>query len=110
MNGHGGVFYARGDVYAKVFTRFALQQTRLHPDDRKDLRICEAADAPGELQEDCSGSPAWATLNVSLDTRLSDVWHWSLGVDNLTDHRYRFHGSGFDAGGVQAWTTATANF
>jgi hemoglobin/transferrin/lactoferrin receptor protein len=110
MNGKGGVYFYKGDVYATVFSRFALEQTRLHPDDKKDDRICEDTSEPGQLQEICSGSPGWATLNLSVDTRLSDTWRWSMGIDNITDHEYRLHGSGFDAGGTQVWSTATASF
>ena len=66
-----GCLLRSGDVYAKVFTRFALSKQD-YPDDRKDLRICEAA-SPGELQEDCSGAQHGYTEHEPRNPHLRHV-------------------------------------
>lgn len=110
VQGRGGVLFRRGDAGVRIFSVFALEQTRLHPSDRKDFRICEDTLNPGSLNENCTGSAGWATLNVDLHYAVNDTWQWDVGIANLTDNRYRAHGSGFDAMGANLWVSSTARF
>jgi outer membrane receptor protein involved in Fe transport len=87
--------------------RGASAQSRLAAGDRSDLRICEDPAAPGRTLpgQTCTGTPGWQTWNL----RLGGQWpiargavsalRLDLDLTNLTDARYRVHGSGLDAPG-----------
>ncbi len=108
MMGAAGLRYeppGRG-FYLEVFSRFAGRQDRLHPSDEADLRICEDPDHLGDTFADsgatCHGTPGWVTLNLRAGYSLSDRLRLDLAATNLTDQRYRYHGSGLDAPGLGA--------
>lgn len=102
-----GTFSARYDhpdrsFFAELFLRGAGPQDRLHPSDRKDLRICGDPDNPGKLLEDCEGTPAWVTLNLRAGWRIGDHFTLEAALLNVVDTRYRVHASGLDAPGFDA--------
>ncbi|MDH4107094.1 MAG: TonB-dependent receptor [Gammaproteobacteria bacterium] len=67
---------------------FALRQERLSPRDANDIRI------------DPNGTPGWLTLNLRADWQPDERWQLTLALENLLDARYRYHGSGIDAPGL----------
>jgi len=88
-NGRAGLVYERDPrLSLEPYVLFASRQDRLSPRDVNDIRI------------DPNGTPGWATLNVRADWRPDERWLLSLAVENVFDKRYRFHGSGIDAPGV----------
>ena len=96
--------------FTEVYVQWAATQDDLHPSDEQDLRICEASPHSGVLREPCDGTPSWYTLNLRGGYRFCDAVHAGLALLNLTDRRYRTHGSGFDAAGFDARATLTVKF
>jgi outer membrane receptor protein involved in Fe transport len=98
-----------GRVEAGAGVRWAGDQDRLSPGDRKDLRMCEDPENPGKaLGETCEGTPGWTSLDVRLagyptaDKKL----RLDLAVENALDTDYRLHGSGYDSPGIDVRLTA----
>ncbi len=89
--------------YLEGWAEFAGRQTRLHPSDLKDLRICEDPANPGDTYGDsgksCPGTPAWVTLNLAAHIPVSERLAITILVANLADARYKTHGSGVYAPG-----------
>jgi hemoglobin/transferrin/lactoferrin receptor protein len=106
LMGAAGIRYqpAQKGFYAEIFTRFAGRQTRLHPSDLADLRICEDLQNLGDTYQDsgekCPGTDGWFTLNVRGGYQFDRWLRLDLAATNLTDELYRYHGSGVDAPGV----------
>ena len=75
------------DSWIEAFARGALKQDRLSGGDIRDERIPEG------------GTPGWITLNLRGGFRLSRHMALNIGLENITNTRYRFHGSGIDAPG-----------
>ncbi len=98
---------------AEVYSKFSLAQTRLHPSDEDDLRICENPAKPGTTDKaaglTCSGTPGWATANLRGGYRWEAV-RLDVALTNLLDLRYRYHGSGVDAPGFGGTATLTAEY
>lgn len=99
LHGRVGLTYETGQVFEKYFdwaraeVVFANNQDRLHPGDISDPRI------------DPNGSDSWSVLNLDVGGPIGKQGsgsRWSAGVHNVLDERYRVHGSGFDASGVNA--------
>jgi len=63
---------------------FASRQDRLSARDTRDVRI------------DPDGTPAWGVLGARIRFTPGEAWQLALGIDNVTDKRYRRHGSGID--------------
>ena len=61
-------------------------------------------------QEPCDGTPGWATVNLRGTWRVNRHVTLNLLLANLTDQRYRLHGSGIDAPGVDARVTVQGRF
>lgn len=78
-------FQSKG--WLEAFVRGALKQDRLSGGDMRDERIPEG------------GTPGWATLNLRGGLYLSKHLSLNVGLENITNTRYRFHGSGIDAPG-----------
>ena len=78
----------RKGAWAEVFVEAAARQDRLSSGDVSDTRIPDG------------GTPGWGTLNVRGGVKLSDRAALTLGAYNLSDKRYRYHGSGIDAPGL----------
>jgi len=100
----------RHRFYAEVYTLWAAAQERLNDDDEIDLRICGDPERPGVLLDPCPGTPGWITLNVRGGYRPLDWLRFDLVVENLTDARYKIHGSGIYGPGVNALLTATVDY
>ncbi len=110
--GTGRVRYdsPKGKVFAEGFVQWAGRQDRLHPSDKKDLRICESSKHSGELIANCNGTDGWATLNLRGGLELGTNWNAYLAVLNLTDASYHLHGSGFEAAGIDVRATVSAQW
>lgn len=63
-------------------------QRRLSPSDRADTRIY-----PG-------GTAGFATFNLRGGRPVKGLGELSVSLENISDRRYRWHGSGFDAPGI----------
>ncbi|MBW1870758.1 MAG: TonB-dependent receptor [Deltaproteobacteria bacterium] len=104
--GAAGLRYENADYgfYVEFFTRFANHQTRLHPIDQTDLRICEDPDNLGDTYSDsgqkCPGTSGWITLNLRGGYRFDRFLRVDLAATNLTDKLYHYHASGIDAPGI----------
>jgi outer membrane receptor protein involved in Fe transport len=96
--------------FVEAWLAWALGQDRLHPLDREDPRICETAPLSGVLQADCQGTPGWWTLGLRGGARLTSWLKLHAQLTNLLDRRYRLHGSGVDAPGVDLRLTLGASF
>ena len=83
----------------ELFAEGATKQDRLSSGDLSDTRRIP----PG-------GTPGWATLNVRGGMKLSERASLTLGAYNITDLRYRVHGSGMDAPGVNVVAAVECNF
>ncbi|MGB5352705.1 MAG: TonB-dependent receptor [Woeseia sp.] len=77
---------------------FADEQARLSPRDVDDIRI------------NPNGTPGWATANFAVNWRPAQQWSIDAGVENALDNRYRVHGSGLDAPGLNVYVSARANW
>ena len=53
-----------------------------------------ALDANGNVY-----SPSWYTINLKLSYKLFDNFELFLGIENITDQRYRPYSSGITAAG-----------
>ncbi len=104
VNGRVGLRWQHpsGAGYAEGFVRWAAAQDQLHPGDRQDLRICADPDRPGTVRagDACAGTPGWATLNLLVGAHLGKLASLEIAALNLTDARYRLHGSGVLAAGL----------
>lgn len=96
--------------FAEAFLQWAGRQDRLHPSDEEDPRICEDPPLSGRLSDPCPGTPGWLTLNARGGLRLRPDLMLSASVLNITDDRYRYHGSGVDAPGLDARLSLSAHF
>lgn len=89
----------RGRFWAELYGRFADKQDRLSSGDRRDPRIPGLIRGSDEDDPE-AGTPGWFTLNARTGI---DIGNWpvlTIGVENLTNKRYREHGSGVNAPGT----------
>jgi outer membrane receptor protein involved in Fe transport len=84
-----------GTSWAELVVIGALKQNRLSAGDIRDERIPEG------------GTPGWATLNVRGGLELLDWVTVMVATENVTNKRYRLHGSGIDAPGFNVVTGLT---
>ena len=97
LNGRLSVDWAFAEKWSmRTSLVFADAQDRLSPRDLRDSRI------------DPNGTPGWGVLDVGLRWRPGNAWSVNLGVENAFDRRYRAHGSGIDAPGINAYASAQA--
>lgn len=75
-------------LWAEPYLRGAWRQDRLSDRDERDPRI------------DPRGTDAWITLNARLGWTPTDAFSLFASVVNVTDARYREHGSGIDGAGA----------
>ncbi len=80
-------------AFVESFVRWAAKQDRLSPEDLKDPRIPEG------------GTPGWWTLNLRASARFSDRYRTGLAIENLFNRKYRYHGSGLWAPGLNVVAT-----
>ena len=77
----------RGNAWIEAYSMFAGRQNRLSPNDLSDRRINPA------------GTPGFATLNLRGGVDLGRLGVLTLGLENVTNKLYRWHGSGIDSPG-----------
>ena len=86
----------------RFFALGAAAQTKLGPGDVDDLRICEAESGVlvSEAGGECSGTDGWLTLNLRGTYKPWEFARFDVSAENLTNKRYKYHGSGPPAPGV----------
>ncbi len=101
INGLIGVRWeSKGDKFwAEAYSRFADKQDRLSEGDIRDPRIPGTTTDPKKY-DPMAYSPGWYTLNIRTGFSLGGLTKLMLGVENITNRRYRQHGSGVDAPGI----------
>jgi outer membrane receptor protein involved in Fe transport len=77
---------------------WASSQDRLSPRDVVDPRI------------NPEGTAGWTTFGLRANWRPTSEFDLSLGVDNISDRRFREHGSGFDSAGRNAYASLQWSF
>jgi outer membrane receptor protein involved in Fe transport len=90
---------ASNRFWTELYSRFAARQDRLSSGDKRDPRIPGLTDDPKE-DDPRAGTPGWFTLNIRAGINVDDRSKLVLGVENITDRRYREHGSGVDGPGT----------
>jgi hemoglobin/transferrin/lactoferrin receptor protein len=88
----------KGIFWAETYSRFAVKQDRLAKTDRSDPRIPGTISDPAKA-DPTAYTPGWFTLNIRIGVNMNDWTRLSIGVENITDRRYREHGSGVDGPG-----------
>lgn len=78
----------RSGKWVEAYTVLAGAQHRLSPADLTDPRIL-----PG-------GTPGFATANLRGGLPVKGLGTLTIGLENLTNKLYRWHGSGIDAPGT----------
>jgi outer membrane receptor protein involved in Fe transport len=97
LQGAASVGYAaRNQIWAKAFLRWSARQDRLSPGDLNDARICPAGAAG------CTGTPGFAIISLAGGVPLSRYVDFVLHIHNLTNEKYKFHGSGVYGPGLSA--------
>jgi outer membrane receptor protein involved in Fe transport len=99
-----------GRFHVEILSRLAARQDRLHPSDEQDLRICETSTHSGMLRSDCNGTKGYYTLNLRGGVALMDAFRVNAALMNLTDQKYKTHGSGFYAPGFDARLSIIVDF
>ncbi len=90
LNGRLGLRYQQGNYYIKLEGLAAATQDRLSSGDMDDHRI------------PAGGTPGWAIMNARVGYQ-ADWFTIRLGVNNMFDEGYRYHGSGVDEYGRSFW-------
>ena len=88
-----------GRFWAETYSRFAVKQDRLAKTDRSDPRIPGLTNDPAK-EDPMAYTPGWFTFNVRIGVNMNDWTRLSLCVENITNRRYREHGSGVDGPGT----------
>jgi hemoglobin/transferrin/lactoferrin receptor protein len=89
FNGRLSLRYQVQDaLLIEPYILFAASQDRLSPRDVQDVRINPA------------GTPGWVSANIAATWQSDERWQATARVENLFDKRYRLHGSGIDATGL----------
>ena len=111
VNGSFSLTWAdrNGRFWVEFYSRFADRQERLSDGDRRDPRIPGLTSDPTEF-DPRAGTPAWYTLNIRAGTSIISQTKLVLGVENLTNKRYREHGSGVDGPGTNFVLSADHEF
>lgn len=101
LNGLLGVRWDTGvgGSWIGFYGRFADKQDRLTNGDRRDPRIPGLTSDPKEY-DPRAYTPGWFTLNIRTGINVGDQTKLMLGVGNITNRRYREHGSGVDGPGT----------
>lgn len=101
INGLIGVRWENkeGKFWTEAYSRFASKQDRLSVGDIRDTRIPGTTTDPKKY-DPMAYSPGWYTLNFRAGIKLRSLTRLVFGVENITNRRYREHGSGVDAPGI----------
>ncbi|MEL6868371.1 MAG: TonB-dependent receptor [Pseudomonadota bacterium] len=79
---------ARPNTQLATGVTFAREQNRLSARDVRDSRINPL------------GTPGWVSFDIALQQQLRQRWQLDAQLQNVLDQRYRVHGSGVDARGI----------
>ena len=85
-------------AFMETWVRAAAPQTRLSPEDEADTRIPSG------------GTPGWWTINFRMGMGVYKQTRLTLGVENLLNAEYRYHGSGIYASGINMNAALEARF
>ncbi|MEQ8207747.1 MAG: TonB-dependent receptor, partial [Woeseia sp.] len=97
LNGRATVYWEIDDAFTlKGSLIVADAQRRLSPRDVGDTRINPL------------GTDGWSSAGVAITWRSDSIWTVNAGVENVLDERYRVHGSGIDAPGINVFLNAHA--
>ncbi len=88
----------KGFFWIETYSRFAKKQDRLSKSDRTDPRI------PGTIsdatkEDPRAYTPGWFTMNIRLGINIGNFAKLAFGIENITDRRYREHGSSVNGPG-----------
>mgnify|MGYP001159633957 FL=1 len=108
LNGVAGIRWMRptNGFWGEFFVRGASSQNRLSLGDIRDPRIPGTTRDTGEIEFDVNnraisqGTPGWVTLNLRGGIQISGYSRLTISLENLLDKRYREHGTGVDAPGL----------
>lgn len=77
-------------VFVETWLQFAAKQDRLSDRDKDDIRIPEG------------GTPGWVTWNMRSGIDYNNMLRAVLSIENLTNTKYKYHGSGVYGAGTNA--------
>ncbi len=104
--GKAALAYTQNRLQMELYTLF--QGKRSHadmPEEEKTKTEMYALDANGKVY-----APAWITLNLKAQYKAGTNLWLNVGVENLTDLRYRYYSSGISAPGRNFIASVTYNF
>ncbi len=105
LQGAASVSYlGRDKKWARVMLRWSARQDRLSPGDLNDSRIC-----PGG-PEGCTGTPGFAIVSLAGGIPINSYVDFSLHIHNLTNEKYKYHGSGVYGSGLSAIAQLRVNY
>jgi len=90
---------AKGRFWGEFYSRFADKQDRLSSGDIRDPRI-PGTTTDTSVYDPMAYTPGWFTLNVRAGVKIANLPRLTIGVENITNRRYREHGSGVDGLGT----------
>jgi hemoglobin/transferrin/lactoferrin receptor protein len=98
--------YTTGKVTIQINTQF--QGERKHEElapEEQDKTEIYAKDAAGNTY-----APAWYTLNIKANYQINNHFALNIGLENITDQRYRPYSSGISGAGRNVILSLTARF
>ena len=118
LNGMAGIRWqpAAQRYWGEFFVRSSTAQRRLNRSDIRDPRIPGTTRDTGEVEFDSNGaaigqgSPGWVTLNLRGGYQVTDYNRLTVALENLLDKRYREHGSGINAPGLNVIVSLDSRF
>ncbi|MCH2571751.1 MAG: TonB-dependent receptor, partial [Planctomycetes bacterium] len=108
LNGVAGIRWIQSEkrFWGEFFVRSASKQDRLSHGDIRDPRIPGTTRDTSKIkfnadgQAVAQGTPGWVTLNLRGGIQISGYSQLTVSLENLLDKRYREHGTGVDAPGI----------
>ena len=96
-------------LWIDFFSRFAAKQDRLSSGDIRDPRI-PGKEIDPKKEDPWAYTPGWFTLNIRTGLNASTQTRIVMAVENITDKRYREHGSGVNNPGRNFIVSADQRF
>lgn len=90
LNGKLALQYLKSNFFSEVELLMAAKQSRLAKGDKDDHRIPEG------------GTPGWRVVNLKAGYSWNKICI-NVGINNLFNKAYRYHGSGIDGYGRSFW-------
>ena len=106
----------RQRFWSEFYIHGAMQQRRLSQGDIRDPRIQGKTRDPKSVQFDLNGlaidagTPGWYTLNLRSGAKLGQFVDLNASIENLLNRRYRQHGSGISAPGLNLTSSLSTLF